>query len=80
MITGNEPAMPHGAWGQQTGTGLTIRQHFAAMVMQGILSNPVYAQITLDKIPEHKQAEFVSQVAIEQADALISELNKTESL
>jgi len=65
-LTGNEPAMPHGAWGQQTGTGLTIRQHFAAMAMQGIVSNPSHVGGYLSASVE----------AVKQADALIAELTK----
>lgn len=55
--------------------GLTKREYFAAMAMQGILSNPVYAQMILDKIPESEAAGFISLVAIEQADNLITQLN-----
>jgi len=63
MITGNEPI------------GLTIRQHFAAMAMQGLLSNPEYMK-------EYKgqkfllQASIIAEVAVSEANALISELNK----
>lgn len=65
IITGNEPALPHGAWGQQTGTGLTIRQHFAAMAMQGLMACTAVG----------KAKEFAKS-SIEMADALIIELNK----
>lgn len=34
---GNKPTRPTGH--SQSGTGLTKREHFAAMAMQGILSN-----------------------------------------
>lgn len=48
--------------------GLTKREYFAAMAMQGILSNPF--KMTSDKI--------VSD-SVECADALIEELNKDKN-
>lgn len=48
--------------------GLTIRQHFAAMVMQGLA-----AKYNLNK-PEDQQ--IISQMSVELADSLITELNK----
>jgi len=52
------------AWSQeQQGTsGLTKREYFAAMAMQGLLSNP--------------NTIFETQYAVIIADALIAELNK----
>lgn len=67
-ITGNEPAHPHGAWGQQTGTGLTIRQEFAKTALQGICSK----QGSLDSYDWN----FLAKHSVKAADALISELNK----
>lgn len=49
-------------------TGLTKRELFAAMAMQGILANP---EIT----KEHKYLN-IEQSAIKFADGLINELNK----
>lgn len=49
--------------------GLTKRELFAAMAMQGILSN----QGLIDS-PNHSQ--YAALTAIEHADALIAELNK----
>jgi hypothetical protein len=66
-ITGNEPAQPAGAWGQQTGTGLTIRQDFAAKALPGILAG--YTTTTPDPV-------LVAKLAVKCADALIAELNK----
>jgi hypothetical protein len=77
-ITGNEPAMPSkiddyddrlGDITRNKG-GLTIRQHFAAIAMQGLLANPEIQKI---------QSLTVNSIAIEAiqyADALIAELNK----
>lgn len=77
-ITGNEPAQPssvccdangiyNGSDTSTGGNGLTIRQHFAAMAMQGLLSSNRYAVI-----------EKVSIFSVAQADALIKELNKQQ--
>lgn len=70
-ITGNELAMPllidykHGVLG--TEGGITIRQHFAAMMMASYNSNEsVWNKDMLDK----------AKWACEDADALIAELNK----
>lgn len=47
--------------------GLTKREYFAAMAMQGLCSNPEYVQLGPTQIAEH---------AVTQADKLIEELNK----
>jgi hypothetical protein len=83
-ITGNEPAFPFWKWneagygdavvmrdrdGNQTineyNSGLTIRQYFAIKAMNGLLSD------------SSMQLNEVSFIAIQQADALIRELNET---
>ncbi len=46
--------------------GLTIRAHFAAMAMQGIICNA----------REPVTAESVAELAVKAADALVAELNK----
>lgn len=46
-------------------SGLTIREHFAALAMQGLLSNPNHSGVAYEAI-----------IAVEAADALIAELNK----
>lgn len=48
--------------------GLTKREYFAAMAMQGILSNPDEAM----RIPEAKMCSWATSTA----DALIDALNK----
>jgi len=54
--------------------GLTIRQHFAAMAMQGLLSNPEWMKEY--KGEKYKmQDSVVAEVSCKQADALIAELN-----
>lgn len=47
--------------------GLTKREHFAAIAMQGILSGKLQTDL-----------EFVSNYAVEYADALIEALNKNK--
>lgn len=72
-MTGNEPSMPTGQ--NQSGTGLTIRQHLAAMAMQGILPQ----QSHLDRIINENGQLMVKEIAkasVIIADALIAELNK----
>lgn len=76
MITGNEPAMPQSICVNENGlyssndapsvpgNGLTIRQHFAAMAMQGLCVDP------------KTSIEALAKEAVQVADALINELNK----
>ncbi len=57
--------------------GLTKLEHFSAMAMQGILANPFYAE----RFAANNGAPCVpdlAKMAIEQAKALINELNKVE--
>lgn len=74
-INGDETISPQLTASEITGHpysvgGLTIRQHFAAMAMQGIISNSYKeseASNWLDIAVEH---------SVKIADALINELNK----
>lgn len=72
MITGNEPANPHGAWGQQTGTGETLLEKWSAMAMQGIL-----ASFHSEKNITSQCADGVAYDAVRCAKALIEKLNKS---
>ena len=71
-ITGNEPAMPteYGEYNSvgtlQKGLGLTKREYFAAMAMQGFCADSSYT------------VSNIAMTATKVADALIDELNKTE--
>jgi len=67
-ITGNEPAMPitHEPIASD-GYGLTIRQHFAAIAMEGILAR------------SNDYNETIAMVAVNLADALIAALNTPPS-
>ena len=56
----------------QTGAtqyGLTKHEYFAALAMQGILANDNIFDITIT-------TEKIEKISVEQADALIAELNK----
>lgn len=51
--------------------GLTKREHLAALAMQGMLANP-----SIFDLGDIKQLEWVSEVAVAQADALLARLAK----
>jgi len=78
MNNANMPAMPtnnphyDGNWNkeQMIGYGLTKREHFAGLAMQATLSNPEFSS---------SSPEAIASVAVEQADALLAELQATES-
>lgn len=56
--------------------GLTIRQQFSAMAMQGCLSNSLGTDLGCEPL-WHGTPEKIARYAVEMADALIAELNKT---
>lgn len=77
MIKGNEPAMPiqyeeeYGDFGKKylkIFEGVTIREYFAVMAMQGILANSEFLA--------NYQNIDIHAAAVKNADALIAELNK----
>jgi len=75
-INGNDPIMPteelliDGEIGNLKG-GLTKREYFAAMAMQGLLCNyQVHEDYVNNKYP------YVADKAVAMADHLIQELNK----
>lgn len=65
MITGNENAYPS----QLGDPGLTIRQHFAALAMQGILSTMRSTSLT------ESQLKVIAKESVVAAGLLITELN-----
>jgi hypothetical protein len=71
----NEPAFSKPAFYHPDGgldspnTGLTKREYFAAKAMQGIIANKDGLDIKIERIVES---------AVDIADALIEELNKTK--
>lgn len=94
MITGNEPinARPYshderpsgGHEGDRVETfqaseGLTIRQHFAAMAMQGLCASGFFTDKNTQKQSKEMGihvSEAIAVSAIDLADTLITELNK----
>lgn len=58
--------------------GLTIRQHFAAMAIQGLCSNDGWTK-TLISDDWDDYIKRLTEGSVEIADALIAELNKTNS-
>jgi hypothetical protein len=63
----NEPAYPNIQVASLK--GLTKREYFSAMAMQGIIANKDGLDIKIERIVES---------AVDTADALIEELNKTK--
>ena len=59
----NEPISP-----TMMGVGLTKREHFAIIILQGLVSDPV---LTTNKTPLE-----TAHIALVYVDALIEELNK----
>ena len=67
MTNGND-AINNSEQGPQD--GLTKREYFAAMAMQGVIISEDYKHVTT--------AEQVARWAVAKADALITELNKPQ--
>ena len=68
MSTENDNAPAYPGLGYLAPSGLTKRELFAAMAMQGIASNPNAATI--------EGPDVVAGAAVEAADALLAELAK----
>jgi hypothetical protein len=66
----NESAFPIIAEDYIIDGGLTKREYFAAMALQGIIANKDGLDIKIERIVES---------AVDTADALIEELNKTKT-
>ena len=56
--------------------GLTKREYFAAMAMQGLLANPEWMKV-YEGEKYLMMADTMATVSVERADALLSELNKS---
>jgi len=67
MLRGNDPAQPHAA---DAIRGLTVREHFAALALQGLAANPQYEGAT---------AGEMARAAAQLADALVAELAGAEA-
>lgn len=65
--------------GENTYDGITMRQHFAAMLLQGLLANPggpVQASPISGTYYCNTDEDVVAHWAVSQADALLRELAK----
>ena len=51
--------------------GLTKREHFAGLVMQGMLAN----KLIIDEVPQNSM-EWIAEKAVCLADALLAEIEK----
>lgn len=56
--------------------GLTKREYFSAIAMQGLTSNPDWAKTMVDKNDWDDYINRLASGAVEIADKLIEELNK----
>lgn len=66
MTYGNEQAFPRPSMGL---SGLTKREHFAALAMQGLAADPSF----------DGYAKELSEMAVDLADELIKALNKEKT-
>lgn len=75
MKNATQCAFPTGAEGDP---GLTKREYFAAMAMQGMLSSPSYLSAATKVAIEDSitAVESLSQAAVQHADGLLIELAK----
>ena len=67
MTNPNDPINPIYNEGYLVKEGISKREYFAAKAMQGMLAN------------QHAISEFIAKDAVQFADVLIEELNKTET-
>lgn len=91
----NEPAFPCHAWGHfqeeyfnggekdpaMIPYGLTKREYFAGLAMQGMTGSQIKIAKMQQKIPKVKNIpleKMVAGLAVEYADALIAELEKSD--
>jgi hypothetical protein len=84
-MNGNEAAFPAHGWSSnpevlerlKTQGGLTKREYFAAMAMQGMAAGDAWNQNFGVTNPEW--LKNVAEVAVAAADALIAELNRSKA-
>lgn len=94
MNNGNKPASPQSGYSTMDGadyisadiggTGLTKREHFAAMAMQGLLAGGTDARY-MDSLTDRQMSEFdwdsgaaISLLAVNYANALLKALEETK--
>ena len=72
MKNSDMPAMPTQVNGGDLYGGLTKREHFAGLAMQGLLESTLF---TISETPEYWKNDTIES-AVEFADALLAELEK----
>ena len=77
-ITGNEPAFPGKMWGQQEVTGMTLRQYYAGLAMNGLLYQNLAVDRALNEKGDNALIKHLAAASVKVADELISELNKPQ--
>ncbi len=78
MTNQDDPVYPIPFDGTIPKTGLTKREHFAAMAMQGMMSLDPREMISMADPKIGTIGEWVAKNSVTMADALINELNRTE--
>jgi len=78
MSKANEPAFP-ALTATRYYIGMTIREWYAGMALQGILANSQWSLAILKEAKEkgYDQSDTFAKATIELADAMIAELEKT---
>lgn len=72
MKNGDYPINPTGH--NQTGTGLTKREYFAGLALQGLLGNPALNNLNLNPKDNMKDTVMV-EYSIRMADELLKQLD-----
>lgn len=70
MTRGEQPAypVPRDTWVEDYPCGITVREHFAGLAMQGLLTGGQFS------VASAQERELFAQFAVQQADALIAAL------
>jgi hypothetical protein len=82
-MNADQPAYPFTCQGPTTAPetyyGLTKREYFSSMAMQGLLANPNFCTLTTEWVCEsaaQHATKWVCESAAQHADALLAELEK----
>ncbi len=74
MENGKQPINPVGYRNNHKCDGLTKREHFAGLAMQGLMSNSEFIKGGSFDFESRKTAERVSRIATKVADELLKQL------
>ena len=69
----------HVAGNVEVELGLTKRELFAAMAIQGLLSNGRFTDATNEQVSDENNEAYTGSLAVEIADALIEALNEEKA-